>query len=41
MQAANERAKSAGALGSIGIRVELPFEQDVTERHADRRTNPH
>jgi uncharacterized protein (TIGR00730 family) len=29
MQAANEGAKSAGAPGSIGIRVELPFEQDV------------
>jgi uncharacterized protein (TIGR00730 family) len=29
MQAANEGAKSAGALGSVGIRVELPFEQDV------------
>jgi uncharacterized protein (TIGR00730 family) len=29
MQAANEGAKSAGVPGSIGIRVELPFEQDV------------
>jgi uncharacterized protein (TIGR00730 family) len=29
MQAANEGAKSAGATGSLGIRVELPFEQDV------------
>jgi len=29
MQAANEGAKSAGAPGSIGIRVELPFEQEV------------
>ena len=29
MQAANEGAKSAGATGSVGIRVELPFEQDV------------
>jgi uncharacterized protein (TIGR00730 family) len=29
MQAANEGAKSAGAPGSVGIRVELPFEQDV------------
>jgi uncharacterized protein (TIGR00730 family) len=29
MQAANEGAKSAGASGSIGIRVELPFEQEV------------
>jgi uncharacterized protein (TIGR00730 family) len=29
MQAANEGAKSAGASGSMGIRVELPFEQDV------------
>ncbi len=30
MQAANEGATSAGgALGSVGIRVELPFEQDV------------
>jgi hypothetical protein len=28
MQAANEVAKEAGAPGSIGIRVELPFEQD-------------
>ena len=27
MQAANEGAKEAGAPGSIGIRVELPFEQ--------------
>jgi len=27
MQAANEGAKSAGATGSLGIRVELPFEQ--------------
>jgi len=29
MQAANEGAKAAGAPGSIGIRVELPFEQDA------------
>ena len=29
MQAANEGARSAGASGSVGIRVELPFEQDV------------
>ena len=29
MQAANEGAASAGAPGSIGIRVDLPFEQDV------------
>jgi uncharacterized protein (TIGR00730 family) len=29
MQAANEGARSAGAPGSLGIRVELPFEQDV------------
>ena len=29
MQAANEGAKSAGATGSVGIRGELPFEQDV------------
>jgi uncharacterized protein (TIGR00730 family) len=29
MQAANEGARSAGAPGSMGIRVELPFEQDV------------
>jgi uncharacterized protein (TIGR00730 family) len=29
MQAANEGAKSAGAPGSVGIRVDLPFEQDV------------
>src|SRR4051794_19722873 len=29
MQAANEGAKMAGAPGSLGIRVELPFEQDV------------
>jgi hypothetical protein len=29
MQAANEGAKEAGAPGSIGIRVELPFEQNV------------
>ena len=29
MQAANEGAKLAGAPGSVGIRVELPFEQDV------------
>jgi uncharacterized protein (TIGR00730 family) len=29
MQAANEGATSAGAAGSVGIRVELPFEQDV------------
>ena len=27
MQAANEGAKSAGGTGSLGIRVELPFEQ--------------
>jgi uncharacterized protein (TIGR00730 family) len=29
MQAANEGAATAGAPGSLGIRVELPFEQDV------------
>jgi uncharacterized protein (TIGR00730 family) len=29
MQAANEGAKSAGGQGSVGIRIELPFEQDV------------
>jgi uncharacterized protein (TIGR00730 family) len=29
MQAANEGASSAGAAGSVGIRIELPFEQDV------------
>jgi hypothetical protein len=29
MQAANEVAKEAGAPGSIGIRVELPFDQDM------------
>lgn len=29
MQAANEGARTAGAPGSMGIRVELPFEQDV------------
>lgn len=29
MQAANEGAKEAGASGSVGIRVDLPFEQDV------------
>ena len=29
MQAANEGASSAGAAGSVGIRVELPFEQDA------------
>jgi uncharacterized protein (TIGR00730 family) len=29
MQAANEGANVAGASGSVGIRVELPFEQDV------------
>jgi uncharacterized protein (TIGR00730 family) len=29
MQAANEGAMSAGAVRSVGIRVELPFEQDV------------
>jgi uncharacterized protein (TIGR00730 family) len=29
MQAANEGASIAGAAGSVGIRVELPFEQDV------------
>jgi predicted Rossmann-fold nucleotide-binding protein len=29
MQAANEGAKAAGAPGSVGIRIELPFEQDV------------
>jgi hypothetical protein len=29
MQAANEGATSAGATGSVGIRVELPFEQEV------------
>src|SRR6185503_19733499 len=29
MQAANEGATSSSAAGSIGIRVDLPFEQDV------------
>jgi uncharacterized protein (TIGR00730 family) len=29
MQAANEGAASAGSVQSVGIRVELPFEQDV------------
>jgi uncharacterized protein (TIGR00730 family) len=29
MQAANEGAASAGAARSVGIRIELPFEQDV------------
>jgi uncharacterized protein (TIGR00730 family) len=29
MQAANEGATTAGAPGSVGIRVELPFEQEV------------
>src|SRR6516225_2114317 len=29
MQAANEGASLAGSPGSVGIRVELPFEQDV------------
>jgi uncharacterized protein (TIGR00730 family) len=29
MQAANEGARLAGAPGSVGIRIELPFEQDV------------
>ncbi len=29
MQAANEGAASVGASGSLGIRVDLPFEQDV------------
>jgi len=29
MQAANEGARTAGATGSMGIRVDLPFEQDV------------
>ena len=29
MQAANEGARAAGAERSVGIRVELPFEQDV------------
>jgi uncharacterized protein (TIGR00730 family) len=29
MQAANEGAASAGRVGSLGIRVELPFEQDI------------
>ena len=29
MQAANEGAASVGAAGSVGIRVDLPFEQDV------------
>jgi len=29
MQAANEGAAGAGAAGSLGIRVELPFEQEV------------
>ena len=36
MQAANEGAASAGAsVGSLGIRVELPFEQDVNPFVAD------
>jgi uncharacterized protein (TIGR00730 family) len=29
MQAANEGAASAGGTGSVGIRIDLPFEQDV------------
>ena len=29
MQAANEGARTAGATGSMGIRLDLPFEQDV------------
>jgi uncharacterized protein (TIGR00730 family) len=29
MQAANEGARLAGTTGSVGIRVDLPFEQDV------------
>jgi uncharacterized protein (TIGR00730 family) len=29
MQAANEGATAAGAPGSVGIRIELPFEQDA------------
>ena len=29
MQAANEGARTVGAPGSIGIRIDLPFEQDV------------
>src|SRR5262245_45149936 len=29
MQAANEGARAAGAPGSMGIRVELPFEQEA------------
>jgi uncharacterized protein (TIGR00730 family) len=29
MQAANEGSRVAGVAGSVGIRVELPFEQDV------------
>jgi predicted Rossmann-fold nucleotide-binding protein len=29
MQAANEGASLAGSAGSVGIRVDLPFEQDV------------
>jgi hypothetical protein len=29
MQAANEGARAVGATGSMGIRVDLPFEQDV------------
>jgi uncharacterized protein (TIGR00730 family) len=29
MQAANEGSRVAGSSGSVGIRVELPFEQDV------------
>ena len=31
MQAANEGAKSAGAPGSVGIGIELPFEQGVNQ----------
>jgi len=29
MQAANEGARASGAVGSLGIRVELPFEQEA------------
>jgi hypothetical protein len=38
MQAANEGASLAGARESVGIRVELPFEQDVN-RSSHERSN--
>src|SRR5262245_22316803 len=37
MQAANEGAREAADTGSIGIRVELPFEQDRNLRLAKTR----